>query len=91
MNFYDPRHTPDSSGTLHQWDNETANCGMGAIANLNGEKSYQIIDYAITSVCNMTHRGAVDNMCAAQRSTTSLPRSASLPAASARPPGPGPA
>ncbi len=60
MNFYDPRHTPDSSGTLHQWDNETANCGMGAIANLNGEKSYQIIDYAITSVCNMTHRGAVD-------------------------------
>ena len=33
---------------------------MGAIANLKGEKSYDIIDYAITSVCNMTHRGAVD-------------------------------
>ena len=60
MNFYDPRHTPDTSGTLHQWDNETANCGMGAIANLNGEKSYEIIDRALTSVCNMTHRGAVD-------------------------------
>jgi len=60
MNFYDPRHTPDSSGTLHQWDNETANCGMGAIANLRGEKSYQILDHALTSVCNMTHRGAVD-------------------------------
>lgn len=60
MKFYDPRHTPDSSGTLHQWDNETANCGMGAIANLRGEKSYDILDYALTSVCNMTHRGAVD-------------------------------
>ncbi len=60
MKFYDPRHTPDSSGTLHEWSNETANCGMGAIANLRGEKSYDIIDYALTSVCNMTHRGAVD-------------------------------
>ncbi len=60
MKFYDPRHTPDSSGTLHEWSNETANCGMGAIANLNGEKSYDIIDKALTSVCNMTHRGAVD-------------------------------
>jgi len=60
MKFYDPRHTPDSSGTLHEWSNETANCGMGAIANLKGEKSYDIIDYALTSVCNMTHRGAVD-------------------------------
>ncbi|MGJ8697228.1 MAG: glutamate synthase large subunit [Verrucomicrobiaceae bacterium] len=60
MSPYHPSYTPDSSGTLHQWDNETANCGMGAIAHLNGEKSYQIIDYAMTSVCNMTHRGAVD-------------------------------
>lgn len=61
MKFYDQRHTPNTSGTLHQWSNETANCGMGAIANLRGQKSYQIIDYAITSVCNMTHRGAVDS------------------------------
>jgi len=60
MNSYHPQPTPDSSGTLHRWDNETANCGMGALANLNGEKSYDILDYALTSVCNMTHRGAVD-------------------------------
>ena len=60
MNPYHPAHTPDSQGTLHRWDNETANCGMGAIAHLKGERSYQIIDYALTSVCNMTHRGAVD-------------------------------
>tara|TARA_B110000879_G_scaffold1358_1_gene1755 strand:- start:5508 stop:10100 length:4593 start_codon:yes stop_codon:yes gene_type:complete len=60
MSPYHSKHTPDSTGTLHQWDNETANCGMGAIAHLKGEKTYQVIDYAITSVCNMTHRGAVD-------------------------------
>ena len=33
---------------------------MGAIALLNGERNYQALDHAITSVCNMTHRGAVD-------------------------------
>ena len=33
---------------------------MGAIAHLQGERSYQILDYALTSVCSMTHRGAVD-------------------------------
>ena len=60
MNFYDPKHTPDTSGTLHEWSKETANCGMGAIANLRGEQTYQVLDYALTSVCNMTHRGAVD-------------------------------
>jgi len=60
MNDYDPRFTPDTTGTLHSWDNETANCGMGAIAYINGKQSYEIIDHAITSVCNMEHRGAVD-------------------------------
>ncbi len=57
---YHPQHTPETSETLHQWSNETANCGMGAIADLNGKQSYQILDHALTSVCNMTHRGAVD-------------------------------
>ncbi len=33
---------------------------MGAIAHLQGKRSYQILDYALTSVCCMTHRGAVD-------------------------------
>ena len=33
---------------------------MGAIAQLQGKRSYQILDYALTSVCCMTHRGAVD-------------------------------
>lgn len=60
MNDYHPLYRPDTSGTLHSWDNETANCGMGAIAYIDGKKSYQVLDWAITSVCNMEHRGAVD-------------------------------
>ena len=57
---YHPDFTPDSSGTLHSFANEKDNCGMGAIAHLGGVKSYEIIDRAIDSVCNMTHRGAID-------------------------------
>ncbi|MGJ8677814.1 MAG: glutamate synthase large subunit [Akkermansiaceae bacterium] len=57
-----PYHTstPDSTGSLHSFANERDNCGMGAIANINGVRSHEIIDLAIESVCNMTHRGAVD-------------------------------
>ncbi|GHC59113.1 glutamate synthase large subunit [Roseibacillus persicicus] len=57
---YHPDFTPDSTGTLHSFENEKDNCGMGAIAHLGGAKSYEIIERAIDSVCNMTHRGAID-------------------------------
>ena len=57
---YHPNFTPDSSETLHSFANEKDNCGMGAIVHLGGVKSYEIIDRAIDSVCNMTHRGAID-------------------------------
>jgi glutamate synthase (NADPH/NADH) large chain/glutamate synthase (ferredoxin) len=57
---YHPDHTPDSSGSLHSLTYERDNCGMGAIAHLEGERSYEIIERAIDSVCNMTHRGAID-------------------------------
>lgn len=57
---YHPSYTPDSSDTLHSFANERDNCGMGAIAHLGGEKSYEIVERAIDSVCNMTHRGAID-------------------------------
>ena len=60
MNPYHPDFTPVTTGSLHRWDNESDNCGMGAIALLNGQRDYQTLDHAITSVCNMTHRGAVD-------------------------------
>ena len=45
---------------MHSFSNERDNCGMGAIANINGVRSHEIVRLAIESVCNMTHRGAVD-------------------------------
>ncbi len=57
--FYHPS-TPLIAGSLHRLSEEHDNCGMGAIAHLKGKRSYQVLDYALTSVCCMTHRGAVD-------------------------------
>ena len=57
---YHPDFTPNSSGTMHSLKNEKDNCGMGAIVQINGIPSKGILDKAIESVCNMTHRGAVD-------------------------------
>lgn len=33
-------------------------CGMGFVVNINGEKSYDIIDEALTILENLSHRGA---------------------------------
>lgn len=33
-------------------------CGMGFVANVNGEKSHEIIDEALTVLENLSHRGA---------------------------------
>jgi len=60
MTPYDLRYTPDSTGSLHSLRNETANCGMGAIAQIRGEANYNVLDYALCSVGNMQHRGAID-------------------------------
>ncbi len=46
--------------SLHSFDNEKDNCGMGALVNIHGKPSYSILDQALCSVANMTHRGAVD-------------------------------
>ncbi|WP_457569283.1 glutamate synthase large subunit [Desulfurobacterium sp.] len=34
-------------------------CGVGFIANINGEKSHEILKNALKAVSNLTHRGAV--------------------------------
>jgi glutamate synthase (NADPH/NADH) large chain/glutamate synthase (ferredoxin) len=52
--------TPLVPGSLHSLSNEHDNCGMGAIAHLNGTRSFTVLDHALTSVSCMTHRGAVD-------------------------------
>ncbi len=60
MNPYYHPSTPLVPGSLHRLSAERDNCGMGAIAQIHGKRSYQILDFALCSVCNMTHRGAVD-------------------------------
>jgi glutamate synthase domain-containing protein 2/glutamate synthase domain-containing protein 1/glutamate synthase domain-containing protein 3 len=60
MNPFYHTSTPFVEGSLHQLSEEHDNCGMGAIAHLQGKRSHQVLDYALTSVCSMTHRGAVD-------------------------------
>ncbi|MCB0686415.1 MAG: glutamate synthase subunit alpha, partial [Saprospiraceae bacterium] len=43
---------------LHVPSLEKDSCGTGLIANLNGTKSHQLIDDALTMLHNMEHRGA---------------------------------
>jgi len=52
--------TPLVSDSLHSLSNEHDNCGMGAIAHLEGNRSFAVLNHALTSVSCMTHRGAVD-------------------------------
>ncbi|MDX1679096.1 MAG: glutamate synthase large subunit [Akkermansiaceae bacterium] len=52
--------TPRVPGSLHDLRHEHDNCGMGAIADINGKRRREILDLALESVCCMTHRGAVD-------------------------------
>ncbi len=60
MNPYYHPSTPLVPGSLHRLSAERDHCGMGAIAQIHGKRSYQILEFALCSVCNMTHRGAVD-------------------------------
>jgi glutamate synthase (NADPH/NADH) large chain/glutamate synthase (ferredoxin) len=60
--MHSPYHSssPNAPGSLHSFDEEKDNCGMGALINIHGLRSHEILDLALCSVCNMTHRGAVD-------------------------------
>ncbi len=44
--LYDPRFEHDA-------------CGVGFVAAISGKRSHDIVRMALTSVCNLTHRGAV--------------------------------
>ena len=44
--LYDPRNDKDS-------------CGVGFIADIKGRKSHQIVEDALSILCNLEHRGAV--------------------------------
>jgi glutamate synthase (NADPH/NADH) large chain/glutamate synthase (ferredoxin) len=56
--FYD-QDIPNE-GSLHRMDMERDACGVGFVANIHGKKSREILDMAITGVCSVQHRGAVD-------------------------------
>ena len=34
-------------------------CGVGFVANINGEKNHAIVDEGVTILCNLEHRGAI--------------------------------
>jgi glutamate synthase (NADPH/NADH) large chain len=48
----------ESQQGLYRPEFEHDSCGTGFITNINGHKSYQIIDDALTMLENMEHRGA---------------------------------
>jgi glutamate synthase (NADPH/NADH) large chain/glutamate synthase (ferredoxin) len=60
MNPFYHNSTPQDPQSLHNLRQEHDNCGMGALANIHGKRSHDIVALALESVCNMTHRGAVD-------------------------------
>ena len=47
---------PAAQGLYHP-DQEHEACGIGMIANINGEKSHSIVQNAINILCNLEHRG----------------------------------
>lgn len=48
---------PDQQG-LYRPEYEKDNCGVGFVANINGDKSHTIVKKGIEILVNMTHRGA---------------------------------
>ncbi|MBL9153923.1 MAG: glutamate synthase large subunit [Verrucomicrobiales bacterium] len=54
-------HIPaESHGSLHRPELERDSCGVGVVAHIRGERSRRILDLGLTSVCNVTHRGALN-------------------------------
>src|SRR3972149_6787218 len=46
--------------TLYRPELEHDACGVGFVAKIAGQPSFQILDTALRCVTNLTHRGAVD-------------------------------
>lgn len=51
--------TSQNTGTLYRPEFEHDACGIGALANINGVKSHQILDDALSVLVNLEHRGGV--------------------------------
>ncbi|TAA73483.1 glutamate synthase large subunit [Planococcus salinarum] len=50
------REYPKAQG-LYSPEQEHEACGIGMIANINGEKSHSIVQNAVNILCNLEHRG----------------------------------
>jgi len=46
--------------SLYSPDFDHDSCGVGFIAQVSGKRSNQVLKYALQSLCNLAHRGAVD-------------------------------
>ena len=47
-------------GSLYSPENEHDACGVGMIAAIDGVRSNSILRHGLTSICRLSHRGAVD-------------------------------
>ena len=59
MNHHYPVPIPNE-GSLHLPGLERDACGVGFVANIHGTRSHRILQYGITSCCNVIHRGAAE-------------------------------
>src|SRR4051812_1816928 len=46
--------------SLYQPEFDHDSCGVGFIAQVSGKRSNDVLKYALQSLCNLAHRGAVD-------------------------------
>ncbi|MEM1441343.1 MAG: glutamate synthase large subunit, partial [Verrucomicrobiota bacterium] len=51
---------PDVGDSLHKPELERDACGFGVVAHIQGERSHRVLRLGLDSVCNVTHRGAVN-------------------------------
>ena len=51
--------SPSNPPPLYNPDFEHDGCGTGFIASIEGERTHRIVELAVRSVVNLTHRGAV--------------------------------
>jgi glutamate synthase (NADPH/NADH) large chain/glutamate synthase (ferredoxin) len=52
--------SPNVKNTLHRKEEERDSCGVGVVAHIKGERSHRVLRLGLDSVCNVTHRGAVN-------------------------------
>jgi glutamate synthase domain-containing protein 2/glutamate synthase domain-containing protein 1/glutamate synthase domain-containing protein 3 len=60
MNHVIQDQTAHLRHSLYRPDFEHDACGVGFIAQVSGKRTNQVLRYALQSLCNLAHRGAVD-------------------------------